>query len=52
MTAARLLFAVVCGGLFGFALAMGDMVNPARVLAFLDIAGNSFSDAVTIEISP
>ncbi len=40
MTAARLLFALVCGGLFGFALAMGDMVNPARVLAFLDIAGN------------
>lgn len=40
MIAARLLLALVCGGLFGFALGMGDMVNPARVLAFLDLAGD------------
>lgn len=40
MVATRLFLALICGGLFGFALGMGDMVNPARVLAFLDLAGN------------
>ncbi len=40
MAATRFLSALVCGGLFGLALGMGDMVNPARVLAFLDLAGD------------
>jgi uncharacterized membrane protein YedE/YeeE len=30
----------VVGLLFGAGLALSDMINPARVLAFLDIAGN------------
>jgi hypothetical protein len=31
--------AVLCGVLFGIGLAISDMINPARVLAFLDVAG-------------
>ena len=31
--------ALVVGGLFGAGLALSDMINPARVLAFLDVAG-------------
>jgi uncharacterized protein len=34
-----LLSAIVVGILFGAGLALSDMINPARVLAFLDIAG-------------
>ena len=33
------LVAVLCGLLFGAGLALSDMVNPARVLAFLDVTG-------------
>lgn len=33
------LAAVIAGLLFGAGLVVSDMVNPARVLAFLDIAG-------------
>lgn len=36
---ARILAAVVCGLLFGAGLVISDMINPARVLAFLDITG-------------
>lgn len=32
--------ALVCGVLFGAGLVVSDMINPARVLAFLDVAGN------------
>lgn len=35
----RLVAAVAAGLLFGAGLALSDMINPARVLAFLDIAG-------------
>jgi uncharacterized membrane protein YedE/YeeE len=35
----RTLLAVLCGILFGAGLAISDMINPARVLAFLDVAG-------------
>ena len=35
----RTLLAVFCGILFGAGLAISDMINPARVLAFLDVAG-------------
>jgi uncharacterized membrane protein YedE/YeeE len=31
--------ALVTGTIFGAGLALSDMVNPARVLAFLDVAG-------------
>ena len=36
---ARLLVSIFCGCLFGVGLVISDMVNPARVLAFLDVAG-------------
>jgi len=35
----HILIALLTGVLFGAGLAMSDMVNPARVLAFLDIFG-------------
>ncbi|MFP5329066.1 MAG: DUF6691 family protein [Alphaproteobacteria bacterium] len=35
-----LLPALIAGVLFGAGLALSDMVNPARVLGFLDLAGN------------
>lgn len=35
-----LLGALLCGALFGAGLVVSDMVNPARVLAFLDVAGD------------
>ncbi|ENN88567.1 protein of unknown function DUF395 YeeE/YedE [Rhizobium freirei PRF 81] len=35
----RLPVSIVCGILFGLGLVVSDMVNPARVLAFLDVAG-------------
>jgi uncharacterized membrane protein YedE/YeeE len=35
----RALVALVSGGLFGLGLIVSDMVNPARVLGFLDVAG-------------
>ena len=31
---------LISGVLFGFGLCLSDMINPARVLAFLDITGN------------
>lgn len=37
---ARLFIALICGLLFGAGLVISDMVNPARVLAFLDVRGN------------
>lgn len=36
----RILAALAAGLLFGAGLAISDMINPARVLAFLDVAGN------------
>ena len=35
----RLIVALLTGCLFGLGLALSDMVNPARVLGFLDVAG-------------
>ncbi|MBD9649866.1 YeeE/YedE family protein [Ensifer sp. ENS09] len=37
---ARILASILCGLLFGAGLVVSDMINPARVLAFLDVAGN------------
>lgn len=34
-----LIVAVVCGLLFGAGMVVSDMINPARVLAFLDLTG-------------
>lgn len=39
MNVRALLPALVAGLLFGAGLALSDMVNPARVLAFLDVSG-------------
>lgn len=36
----RVFSAIVCGLLFGAGLVASDMINPARVRAFLDIVGN------------
>lgn len=36
---ARLLISLVAGALFGAGLVISDMINPARVLGFLDFAG-------------
>ncbi|MFW2341799.1 DUF6691 family protein [Brevundimonas sp.] len=36
----RLLIAILCGVLFGAGMIVSDMVNPARVLAFLDVTGD------------
>jgi uncharacterized membrane protein YedE/YeeE len=35
----RILAALVCGLIFGAGLAVSGLVNPAKVLAFLDVAG-------------
>lgn len=37
---ARMLAAIVCGLIFGAGLLISDMINPGRVLAFLDVAGS------------
>lgn len=37
---AKLLTALIAGVIFGFGLALSQMVNPAKVLAFLDIGGD------------
>lgn len=37
---ARVLASILCGALFGVGLVISDMVNPARVLAFLDVGGS------------
>jgi uncharacterized membrane protein YedE/YeeE len=36
----RIIFSILAGIIFGAGLALSDMVNPARVLNFLDIAGS------------
>lgn len=35
----QVIAAFACGALFGAGLAVSDMINPARVLGFLDVAG-------------
>ena len=36
----RTLAALACGLIFGLGLAISGMINPARVIGFLDVAGN------------
>ncbi|MEQ8665154.1 MAG: YeeE/YedE family protein [Rhodospirillales bacterium] len=38
----RTLLALGCGLLFGAGLAVSDMINPARVLGFLDVGGGAW----------
>ena len=40
MQGARLLSALTSGVLFGLGLVISQMVNPAKVIGFLDVAGN------------
>lgn len=35
----KTLAALLCGTLFGFGLALGGMMNPAKVIGFLDVTG-------------
>ncbi|WOS65408.1 YeeE/YedE family protein [Sinorhizobium fredii] len=37
---ARIFASILCGLIFGAGLVISDMVNPGRVLAFLDLAGS------------
>lgn len=36
----RIIVAVIAGLIFGFGLALSEMINPRRVLGFLDVLGN------------
>ena len=36
----RIIAALGCGSIFGLGLAISGMMNPARVIGFLDVAGN------------
>ncbi len=36
----KIIAALICGLLFGMGLAIAQMINPAKVIGFLDIAGN------------
>lgn len=38
----RVIVAALAGGLFGLGLTVSDMIDPGRVLAFLDIAGGAW----------
>jgi uncharacterized membrane protein YedE/YeeE len=40
MAARRILAALGCGFVFGLGLAISGMMNPAKVIGFLDVAGN------------
>lgn len=40
MTVREILVGLACGVLFGVGLAVSQMINPAKVLGFLDVAGD------------
>jgi uncharacterized protein len=40
MAVLRISAALVCGSIFGLGLAISGMMNPARVIGFLDVAGS------------
>ncbi|SER22965.1 YeeE/YedE family protein [Sphingobium sp. YR768] len=44
--AARLAVALVAGAIFGFGLSLSGMVDPARVLGFLDIASGHWDPSL------
>jgi uncharacterized membrane protein YedE/YeeE len=43
---ARAAAALVCGALFGFGLSLSGMIDPARVLGFLDIANGRWDPSL------
>ncbi|QDG94607.1 YeeE/YedE family protein (plasmid) [Rhizobium sp. NIBRBAC000502774] len=46
IAAARLAVALVAGAIFGFGLSLSGMVDPARVLGFLDIANGHWDPSL------
>jgi uncharacterized protein len=42
----RILVALACGMIFGFGLSLSGMVDPARVIAFLDIASGNWDPSL------
>ena len=42
----RIVASLGCGALFGFGLSLSGMVDPARVLGFLDIAGGHWDPSL------
>lgn len=46
IAAARLAVALVAGAIFGFGLSLSGMVDPARVLGFLDIASRHWDPSL------
>ncbi|WMS42715.1 YeeE/YedE family protein [Acuticoccus sp. MNP-M23] len=48
---ARLAVALVAGALFGFGLSVSDMVNPARVLAFLNVTGGAWDPTLAFVLA-
>jgi uncharacterized protein len=40
MAVVRILASLGCGFIFGLGLAISGMMNPARIIGFLDVAGN------------
>ncbi|MFN3320081.1 MAG: DUF6691 family protein [Allorhizobium sp.] len=46
IAAARLAVALVAGAIFGFGLSLSGMVDPARVLGFLDIASGHWNPSL------
>ena len=49
-SAKRLLAALAAGFVFGLGLVVSDMVNPARVIGFLDVAGTWDATLLTVMI--
>lgn len=45
------LIALLCGVLFGLGLAISQMINPEKVLAFLDVTGNWDPSLVIVLLS-
>lgn len=46
MAALRIIAALACGALFGFGLSLSGMVDPARVLGFLDLASGHWDPSL------
>ena len=48
---AKLLSALAAGLIFGFGLALSEMVDPAKVLGFLDVAGAWYPSLILVMAS-
>ncbi len=51
MSAVRIAAALGSGALFGFGLSLSDMVDPARVLAFLDVASGAWDPTLAFVLA-